>query len=904
MAQETTPALLGLHTDPSELVRPRGSAATADNVDFERPGVAEVRRGFTVAGADGGKTFSPDTLRAVQIFDLSPDGNPVDIAGHWDTDEFFQTNQLTGGFQGTGLIKAKPDGAAKVRFLRTNAGVYVTAVDGVYRWATQERAGLLPPSFTLMIPSSPGGDTVLPASRALAYRAVNIRKFADGRIQISPPSGRYVLTSADTPSAGHELIGVGVQLAADAKAGDVIALYRSRDPILADASALALPTDEMFFIASKVLTSSDIASGNVAFNDDFPSEEVPALESNGAPLLLYTSATADGIAEANDVPPVCSDIELFQNHVFFAQPKREFLSFFANPLNNTDDGSNNFTAADTVTIIGTSTVVLTCSDTPQISMQNYASSAAIVATWGAVSASESMSEALVSYLVAAINAFSDTHGVYAVAAERASSLTANKRTNAYFPAEPKRRIVLRSLTDQPFGVAFSSSVTGANAPFADEAGDLDGRTINSETDEIPNGLAFSKPDQPEAVPLLRSLRVGSDAPITRIRRLRNSLLIFKRDGWFRLTGTDITNFRVQELDPTLDLLAPESLAELDNELYGLFDQGIMALSESSKRRVSGAIDFTVREALSASTFADRQTLFDLTIGGAFEEDQKYFLGFPSDASTFPSELFVYSRRANAWSKYQKPSTCIAISSIKRLLLGARDEPWIWQQRRSFSIDDFSEQSETVVVDVVNSQTSLDIRFAGVAVPRAFEPSVGDAINAIDAFGNTAWGIVQAVQTLSAPTEYRVTVTPPVGTSSLGYTTGVATLYQHIHTRLELSPLYGNANLVAIGKQYDLVSWLFAALRVQSGLAGFATDLSSDEEQLTINDQWRGAWGFQPWIEPFNGTARPGKVLTHVPRNKARASELTLSWECKCAQAQWRLQGVTVTFDPETEVIKR
>jgi hypothetical protein len=515
-----------------------------------------------------------------------------------------------------------------------------------------------------------------------------------------------------------------------------------------------------------------------------------------------------------------------------------------------------------------------------------------------------MSEALVGVIVAAINATSGAHGVYASAAERDASLTVDAPSTAYFLASPNRRIVLRSLDNAPFSVSFNSATTGANAPFRDEDGDLDGRTLNSQTEEIANGLAVSKPGQPEAVPLLNTLRCGNDSAILRIKRLRNSLMIFKRDGLFRLVGTSLENFRIVEVDPTLILLAPESLAELQNELYGLFDQGVMAVSESSARVVSASIDFDIRSAIRSIATDDSaiaNALFTRCIGGAYQEDRKYFLGIPPDASQWPQALFVYCSKTGAWSKWTTPATCIHVDSAKRLVLGAVDGPWIYRQRRTFTIRDFSDFSSLMVVDTVNSPTSLSVRFNS---PAAFDltPEVGDMVVTRDAFGRTAQGIVTGV-TQTAPFFFDLDVTEAQSETGTPYTDDSGALHKRIDARCELSPLYGGA--LARGKQYDQVSLQFAALRIYSGEAGFATDLSSDEETVVIDDQWRDKWGFVPWFDgDYVGTARPGAVLTYVPRDKQRASQLALSWRCANAFSQWRLQGVVVTFTVETEVFKR
>jgi hypothetical protein len=102
-----------------------------------------------------------------------------------------------------------------------------------------------------------------------------------------------------------------------------------------------------------------------------------------------------------------------------------------------------------------------------------------------------------------------------------------------------------------------------------------GVTVSSSNDANKHYIAFSKYQQPEAVPYVQSIPVGSSVfGIDRILPLRDSLIILKKDGVFRLVGTDKTSFSIIPLDTTAPVISADSAVVLNNSVVSLTSQGV------------------------------------------------------------------------------------------------------------------------------------------------------------------------------------------------------------------------------------------------------------------------------------------------------------------------------------------
>lgn len=204
----------------------------------------------------------------------------------------------------------------------------------------------------------------------------------------------------------------------------------------------------------------------------------------------------------------------------------------------------------------------------------------------------------------------------------------------------------------------------------------------------PNRLYFSKYQQPEAFPTLNYLDVGAkNQAIERILALRDSLLIFKQDGIYRVTGPQAPNFTLYALDLTNFILAPDSAVVLSNLVYMFSNQGIVAVSDSGVQVISRAIENKLFPLLNNPDFKF------ISFGIAYETDRAYIIYVPSNATdTGATQCFRYNLFTQSWTSWNKPakSGSVLLSS-NRLYLGVDDLAVVEEERKSFDRSDYADR---------------------------------------------------------------------------------------------------------------------------------------------------------------------------------------------------------------------
>ncbi len=124
------------------------------------------------------------------------------------------------------------------------------------------------------------------------------------------------------------------------------------------------------------------------------------------------------------------------------------------------------------------------------------------------------------------------------------------------------------------GLAFSPPLP---ASFAS------GAQVGSMNNPQPNAIYISKLGEPEAVPIVNFLPAGSkNYAILRIVALRDSVIIVKEDGVYRLVGDSISNFSISLIDGTVLCVANSSVDVLNNQCIFLSNQGRSFLALRSR----------------------------------------------------------------------------------------------------------------------------------------------------------------------------------------------------------------------------------------------------------------------------------------------------------------------------------
>lgn len=224
----------------------------------------------------------------------------------------------------------------------------------------------------------------------------------------------------------------------------------------------------------------------------------------------------------------------------------------------------------------------------------------------------------------------------------------------------------------------------------------------SDNEVAPNRIFFSKTQQPEAVPLVNFLDVGpKDKAILRILALRDSLFIFKEDGVYRLTGQVAPNFSVSLFDGSTTILAADTAAVLNNQIYVLSDQGIATVTDTGVSVVSRSIEDQIK-AVTTDAFTNFNTISFAT---GYETDRAYIIWLPTTTSdTSARQAFRYNTFTNTWTRWTRNDVCVIVNpEDDRLYLGAGDSNIIVQERKLFDRTDYADLQfgRTIVADAVD-----------------------------------------------------------------------------------------------------------------------------------------------------------------------------------------------------------
>lgn len=223
---------------------------------------------------------------------------------------------------------------------------------------------------------------------------------------------------------------------------------------------------------------------------------------------------------------------------------------------------------------------------------------------------------------------------------------------------------------------------------------LESNSEFSDNQVRPNRVYYSKYQQPEAVPQLNYIDIGAkDEEILRIMTLRDSLFVFKQDGLYRISG-ETAPFSTSLFDGSCVLLAHDSLAVLENTVYGWARSGIVQVTESGVSTISRPID-TVILPTSSSVYPG---FANATFGLGYESDQSYTVYTVSrkidDVATI---AYRYHTITRTWTTYDMSKTCGIVSPVDDLVyLGEADVNLLSQERKNYDRTDYADRQHDSV----------------------------------------------------------------------------------------------------------------------------------------------------------------------------------------------------------------
>lgn len=240
----------------------------------------------------------------------------------------------------------------------------------------------------------------------------------------------------------------------------------------------------------------------------------------------------------------------------------------------------------------------------------------------------------------------------------------------------------------------------------------------SDNSAIPNRLMFSKRNQPEAVPRLNYIDIGTrDEPIKRILALRDNLFIMKTDGIFMLSGYDSRYFTVRQLD-TERIGVPDSAQVLNNQIYMMSTNSILTINESSPSIISRMIENKIRDVVDFCPNFD-----SIGFGVAYDDDRSYTIWLPEDSTDeIATQAFRYNILTRSWTRWTKSATCgLVVGVTQRLYIGDGDRAVTMVERKK---KDRTDQADRNFDVFLNIESFIDGRYRLSSVE---DIEVGDVI---------------------------------------------------------------------------------------------------------------------------------------------------------------------------------
>lgn len=815
--------VLGLYTNSNELsASPDGALSIADNIWISKDSIAESRRGFDFlpfnlphSNDRADKLAQFQNLLLIHYNDSNAGSNNDKLAYY-----SAGVNVYAGSYK-------HPDPLlARMKFAESNQNIYFTTSAGIFKndliSNTPVPAGMYQALDVTAVVGSTGSG-FMTTNTEVAYRVVWGITDANQNLNLGAPSQR---ATASNGSGSAQNVSIQITIPTGITTSHFFQIYRSN----LSASSSTTPDDNMQLVYEANPTSGQISSKSITVVDSTPDSL------RGA--ALYTNATQQGILQSNNQPPYALDMALFQTCMFYANvqtPQQAFLTVLA------VGGTSGIQSADTLTIAGTTYIAGSSENASTLTYQ--------LVTGG--SPAQNINDTTLS-LIRVINQNSTNTSVYAYYLSSTSTLPG--------------QILLQSRVLGTTAFAVTASAHGsAFFPILPTSG----TTVASTNTASLNGLMYSKAGQPEAVPSLNILYVGSASkPIRRILPVRNSLFIFKDDGVFRCTGV-AGNFSIDTIDTTIVILAPESAVALSNQVFCLTTQGVVAVSDNGGPVLSRPIENQLLQ-LEGAGLSNLQAY---AFGVSYESERQYILWTTSSATdTYGTQAFIYNTFTKAWTKSTRQQTHgLVLTSDNKLYVTNPGNNGISQERKTYTYKDYSDESLSNTITNVSGQIITLSSVNSIVVGDLLYQS--DAVNSLVASVNYTNASVTLAANIAgwANGSCQVLKSIPCLIQWLPNTAGNPGYYRHWRECVLLlkQNLFSNASL------------------------NFFSEIDSSIDMVPITGNFTLGWGQFGWgSAPWGGIVQSKPFRTYIPREKQRCDLLTIQFVLQNAWGQFQIEGIS------------
>ena len=810
----------GLYSFPNPLgAVPPGSLISANNAVIDRDDTVETRRGFAQYG-----TVLSAAFKKMYNFNTTLMG--------WDGTNFWYDSDAAGTWTMLSGSYAAPSGNTRINGEEASSNMYFATSTGVIGLtaptSTLYTAGVQFPLDSSATLNAVGG-AFFATAETVGYRMVLGYTDTNNNLHISPPAQRLVVSNQ---TGNASTVTLTWYIPPNLPTGYFYQIYRTKQ--VADISSVSQdPGDEQYLVVQKTLTSTDISNAYITYTDSTPDVLLGQ--------TLYTNPSQQTIAGANYQPPLAKDLTYYKGNMLYANTttkQQAVVNMITVPTVN-----------DTITIGG---VVYTAKATENAALGQFKAFTTGTTAQNIDNTARS--------LVHVINTYASNTVYWAVYTSNYTSL-------------PGQITLLERAIG---GVAFV--ITSSNGTAYSPQIPASGTTYSSTNNVNKHYVYVSKVQIPEAVPLTNFIPIGTaDKAILRIKALRDSVFVFKEDGIYRILGTDITNFTVSLFDSTVILTAPDSLVTLNNQLWGMTNQGVVATSDSGTVIESRAIERDILT-LSSSLFTNFKSA---TFGIGYESDRHYNLATPTNSTdTIATQNWVYNFLTQAWTNWPLNITAgiVSLQPDDHLYL-CYNTGQVVRERKNWNVTDFTDFSFTVTI---TSSSGLTVN-----VNSTTNATVGATLYQTDVNGTiVGQSLITAINSAT-----QLTVT-----NTFSWLNTTATIYNPINVNVAYTPISGNVAWV----QHFTDCELF--FRTDSSFTNisvsFNSDFDSTDEATMLKVVTSGGFGTVPFgQEPFGGVATFAPVIrTLVPRNKARCHWLNASITHNEALSNFALTGINFFYN--------
>lgn len=566
--------------------------------------------------------------------------------------------------------------------LDTITAINANATTSALVTATSGGSGVI--TITADAAGSSGDAITLTASRTAGTAT------ASGATLTGGNASRDVVVTAPIPSG----VTAGV---------DFLQIYRTETREAVDGD----PGEEMALVAEEFPTEADVTAGSFSYTDVTTSPNGPT---------GYFTPSQGGIVGSKDRPPVARDVAFYKGHAFYAVEsarQRVQMTLLAVGGSNgldvgyavrfigeeeawTEDylataGDGESDSGDfTVTTSGTAAQNIEATTRSLVRAINLRSGGRLYATYASTAndfpgiiivQARSLSEGPFGIVgLGATDVWSPalSRSVYVQGASRTSNVvTLITTTDHNFSVGQvvNVRVVtslgaifstgLKTITEVPSSGMFKYAETGDNSGVIVTQGtaSTQNATLFSDDGVMSSTWAMSTFEEPESVPPGNYFTVGGEtSTLYRIIAQGDGLWFFTSEGLYRLSGDTEANFTLRPFDLTVKLVAPDTVVALENRVWALTDQGVVAISDVGVETMSHipgrtSIQQPLQELFAAFREASASaSLASYAFAMAYETEHEYRLWLPATTDdTSATFAYVFNTQHGAWTKHNVPA---------------------------------------------------------------------------------------------------------------------------------------------------------------------------------------------------------------------------------------------------------